>query len=130
MKLGDIRNSITTLPGVGPAAAKLFAKLNVFSVADLLTLYPKQYDDRTKRIGLSAFRSSKVHCAAIVTSHEWFGYGRMKTLKLIICDGEAEAELVAFNRPFLEKRANKTTGNHRKSPPTVTPPSETCSTDT
>ena len=104
MKLGDIRNSITTLPGVGPAAAKLFAKLNVFSVADLLTLYPKQYDDRTKRIGLSAFRSSKVHCAAIVTSHEWFGYGRMKTLKLIICDGEAEAELVAFNRPFLEKQ--------------------------
>ena len=104
MKLGDIRNSITTLPGVGPAAAKLFAKLNVFSVADLLTLYPKQYDDRTKRIELSAFRSSKVHCAAIVTSHEWFGYGRMKTLKLIICDGEAEAELVAFNRPFLEKQ--------------------------
>ena len=104
MKLGDIRNSITTLPGVGPAAAKLFAKLNVFSVADLLALYPKQYDDRTKRIGLSAFRSSKVHCAAIVTSHEWFGYGRMKTLKLIICDGEAEAELVAFNRPFLEKQ--------------------------
>lgn len=104
MKLGDIRNSITTLPGVGPAAAKLFAKLNVFSIADLLTLYPKQYDDRTKRIPLSAFRSSKVHCAALVVSHEWFGYGRMKTLKLIICDGEAEAELVAFNRPFLEKQ--------------------------
>ena len=104
MKLGDIRNSITTLPGVGPAAAKLFAKLNVFSVADLLTLYPKQYDDRTKRTGLSAFRSSKVHCAALVVSHEWFGYGRMKTLKLIISDGEAEAELVAFNRPFLEKQ--------------------------
>ncbi|MGI5107877.1 ATP-dependent DNA helicase RecG [Treponema socranskii] len=104
MKLGDIRNSITSLPGVGPAAAKLFAKLNVFSVADLLTLYPKQYDDRTKRMGFSAFRSSKVHCAALVVSHEWFGYGRMKTLKLIICDGEAEAELVAFNRPFLEKQ--------------------------
>ena len=104
MKLGDIRNSITTLPGVGPAAAKLFAKLNVFSVADLLTLYPKQYDDRTKRTGLSAFRSSKVHCAALVVSHEWFGYGRMKTLKLIISDGEAEAELVAFNRPFWEKQ--------------------------
>ena len=104
MKLGDIRNSITSLPGVGPAAAKLFAKLNVFSVADLLTLYPKQYDDRTKRIPLSAFRSSKVHCAALVVSHEWFGYGRMKTLKLIISDGEAEAELVAFNRPFLEKQ--------------------------
>ncbi|MGI5097174.1 ATP-dependent DNA helicase RecG [Treponema socranskii] len=104
MKLGDIRNSITSLPGVGPAAAKLFAKLNVFSVADLLTLYPKQYDDRTKRIALSAFRSSKVHCAALVVSHEWFGYGRMKTLKLIISDGEAEAELVAFNRPFLEKQ--------------------------
>ena len=104
MKLGDIHNSVTTLPGVGPAAAKLFAKLNVFSVADLLTLYPKQYDDRTRRTPLSAFRSSKVHCTALVTSHEWFGYGRMKTLKLLISDGETEAELVAFNRPFLEKQ--------------------------
>jgi ATP-dependent DNA helicase RecG len=36
VKLCDIKNPVSTLSGVGPAAAKLFAKLNVFTVADLL----------------------------------------------------------------------------------------------
>ncbi len=104
MKLADIKNPVSTLPGIGPAAAKLFAKLNVFTVADLLTFYPKDYEDRTHRVAFSQFRQAKVHCAAVVTGHDWFGYGRMKTLKLLVSDGTMDAELVAFNRPFLEKQ--------------------------
>lgn len=104
MKLADIKNPVSTLPGIGPAAAKLFAKLNVFTVADLLTFYPKDYEDRTRRVAFSQFREAKVHCAAVVTGHDWFGYGRMKTLKLLVSDGTMDAELVAFNRPFLEKQ--------------------------
>ncbi|MCK9170285.1 MAG: ATP-dependent DNA helicase RecG [Treponema sp.] len=104
MKLSDIKNPVSTLPGVGPAAAKLFAKLNVFTAADLLTFYPKDYEDRTRRVAFSLFREAKIHCAAIVTGHDWFGYGRMKTLKLLVSDGTLDAELIAFNRPFLEKQ--------------------------
>ena len=51
MKLVEIKNPITTLSGIGPAAAKLFAKLNIFTVADLLSFYPKNYTiagDRSK----------------------------------------------------------------------------------
>lgn len=104
MKLADIKNPVNTLPGIGPAAAKLFAKLNIFTVSDLLQFYPRDYEDRTHRINLSQFRNGKVHTAAQVVSHDWFGYGRMRTLKLIITDGTGEAELVAFNRPFMEKQ--------------------------
>ena len=104
MKLSDIKNPVSTLPGVGPAAAKLFAKLNIFTVADLLTFYPKDYEDRTHRVMFSRFREAKIHCAAVVTGHDWFGYGRMKTLKLLVSDGTLDAELIAFNRPFLEKQ--------------------------
>jgi ATP-dependent DNA helicase RecG len=104
VKLADIKNPVSTLPGVGPAAAKLFAKLNIFTVADLLTFYPKDYEDRTRRVQLSQFREARIHCAAVVTGHDWFGYGRMKTLKLLISDGTLDAELIAFNRSFLEKQ--------------------------
>ncbi len=104
MKLEDIRIPIGTLNGIGSATAKLFANLNVFTIADLLTLYPRDYDDRTKIVTLSQFRMSpKIHTAAKVIAHQWFGYGRMRTLKIIIDDGTAKAELIAFNRPFLEK---------------------------
>ena len=104
MRLEDIHIPVGSLAGVAPATAKLFASLNVFTIADLLTLYPRDYDDRTKITKLSQFRQNpKIHTVAKVTAHDWFGYGRMKTLKIFINDGSAEAQLIAFNRPFLEK---------------------------
>lgn len=104
MKLEDIRQPVTVLPGVGPAVAKLFAALNVFTVADILTFYPRDYDDRTKLVTLDQFaRTPKIHTVAKVTGHAWFGYGRMKTLKISINDGTMGAQLIAFNRQFLEK---------------------------
>ncbi len=105
MKLAEILNSVSSLAGVGPATATLLANLNIFTVGDLLQFYPRDYEDRTKRLSLmDAFRQkARAHTIAQVIGHEWFGYGRMKTLKLIISDGTLRAELVAFNRAFLEK---------------------------
>src|SRR5574344_86563 len=103
MKTGEIKNTVSTLAGIGPATSSLFAKLNVFTVGDLLRFYPRDFEDRTRRVSLSEFQLyPKVHTIAQVTGHDWFGYGRMKTLKILITDGTASAELVAFNRPFLE----------------------------
>lgn len=103
MKLNQIENAVETLPGIGPATAKLFTKLGIFSVGDLLATYPRSYDDRTKRSPLCNFEFSKVHTICRVTCHDWFGYGSMKTLKIGITDGTANAWLIAFNRPFLQK---------------------------
>lgn len=110
MKISEITNSINTLPKVGPAKAALFAKLNIFTVADLLQFYPRDYEDRTQKISLFECRKAaqvnsqaKAHTIVQVTAHDWFGYGNMKTLKIIVTDGSSSAELVAFNRPWLEK---------------------------
>ena len=103
MKLSDIGTSVETLGGIGPSTARLFARMNIFTVADLLETYPRDYEDRTKKIQLCNFAAGKVHTICKVMSHEWFGYGRMKTLKLAVTDGSANAFLIAFNRPFLAK---------------------------
>lgn len=103
MILSEIGTPVETLPGVGPSTAKLFAKLGIFTIADLLKNYPKSYEDRTHRVFLKDFKLSKVHTICKVTAHEWFGYGKMKTLKIHITDGTANASLIAFNRPFLQK---------------------------
>ena len=104
MKLKENGTSIESLSGVGSAKAKLFARLNIFTIADLLQAFPRDYEDRTKRIPLSKWNEcSKVHTIAKVLSHSYFGYGRMKTLKIIIEDETRTAELIAFNRSFLEK---------------------------
>ena len=83
---------------------KQLANLNVWTIGDLLGYYPRSYKDRTKKVSLSQFETAReVHTIALVTGHEWFGYGRMKTLKILIKDSTARAELICFNRPFLEK---------------------------
>lgn len=103
MILSQIVNTVEDLQGVGPSSAKQFAKLGIFTIADILTRYPKDYEDRTKRVPLADFsKAKKVHTICKVSSHAWFGWGRMKTLKILITDGTAQAELVAFNRPFLQ----------------------------
>ena len=104
MKVSQIKNPVSSISGIGPQLTKCLAKLNVFTVGDLLEYYPRNYDDRTKRIFLKDYSShQKVHTVAKVVSHQWFGYGNMKTLKIIIDDSSATAELICFNRQFLEK---------------------------
>lgn len=104
MILSELGAAVETLSGVGPAAAKKFASLNIFTVADLLSVFPRDYEDRTKRIPLRDYvKFPKVHTICKVTAHQWFCYGKMKTLKIAITDGSANAWLVAFNRDFLEK---------------------------
>ena len=104
MKIADIKNPVSTLSGAGPATAKALSNLNIFTIGDLLSFYPKDYEDRTKRIPLSMFRTAKkIHTAAKVLRHEYFGYGKMRTLKIIIQDQTGAASLIAFNRNFLEQ---------------------------
>ena len=104
MKLKDIKNPISSIHGIGPQQEKFLAKLNIFTVSDLLSFYPKSYDDRTEKISISDFeKHKKVHAICAVQAHQWFGYGKMKTLKLIINDGTGSASLICFNRNFYEK---------------------------
>ena len=44
MKLSD---SIQTLKGVGPKKARLLARLGIVSLEDLLTYYPRSYEDQS-----------------------------------------------------------------------------------
>ncbi len=103
MKLSDIGTAVENLPGVGKSTAALLSKLNIFTVSDLLSFYPRAYEDRTNKIPLSEYKTQKVHTICKVLEHQWFGYGKMRTLKIAITDGKLTAYLIAFNRPFLEK---------------------------
>jgi ATP-dependent DNA helicase RecG len=103
MKLEQIETPVSLLSGVGSATAGVLAKLAIYTIGDLLAHYPRDWDDRTHRVPLASYAAQKVHTIAQVISHVWFGYGKTRTLKIKIADETATAELVAFNRPFLER---------------------------
>lgn len=104
MKVSEILTPVSSITGIGPQLTKTLSKINVFTVGDLLQYYPRDWEDRTKKIPLKDYsKGCKIHTVAKVLKQEWFGYGNMKTLKIIINDGTATAELICFNRGFLEK---------------------------
>ncbi len=105
MKINDIKTPVSSISGVGPQLTKNLSKLNIFTVGDLLQYYPRGYEDRSVKVTLAEYKTHpKIHTVARVMGQEWFGYGRMKTLKILINDGTAPAELICFNRAFLENQ--------------------------
>lgn len=101
--LYELKQPVSVLRGSGPAVSGRLARLGISSIADLLAYYPRDYDDRSALVPFSGFaKNANVYTVATVTAHEWFGFGRSRTLKIIVKDDTSEAALLCFNRPFLE----------------------------
>ena len=104
MFLRELRTPVTELKGAGPAVAAKLARLGIYGAADLLLHAPRDYEDRSRDVPLAAFAAGPVNCLVEVMAHDWFGFGRNRTLKLWIeDDAGTRAALVCFNRPFMER---------------------------
>ena len=44
----DLNKEIKYIKGVGPARAQLLNKLGIFNLQDLITYFPRDYEDRSK----------------------------------------------------------------------------------
>ena len=44
----DLLEDVKFVKGVGPNRVKLLNKLNIYTVEDLITYYPREYEDRSK----------------------------------------------------------------------------------
>ena len=104
MFLGELKLPVTRLKGAGPAIAGALARLGITDVGSLLRHYPRDWEDRSQHIPLKDWESGQVCTEVEVLAKDWFGFGRMKTLKIYVEDETARACLVCFNRPFLEKQ--------------------------
>ncbi|MFO8044159.1 MAG: ATP-dependent DNA helicase RecG [Alkalispirochaeta sp.] len=104
MLFHELTDSLEHLPGVGPKRAALLTRLGLRTVADLLALLPRRYEDRSRVVTLveaAAHGEGVVHVTVI--DHEHFLRGRQKTLKLVIQDESSTGSLVCFGRNFLAR---------------------------
>ncbi|MDR2766889.1 MAG: DEAD/DEAH box helicase, partial [Treponema sp.] len=103
MFLRELLDPIEKIKGAGPAASRILAAAGITGVGQLLSRYPRDYEDRSRAVPLRDWRGGPVCTTARVIAHDWFGFGAMKTLKVYIEDSGDRACLVCFNRPFLQK---------------------------
>ena len=102
--MARLTDPITILKGIGPAKAKLFANLNIFTLGDLICHFPRGYEDRTKLVTISQLEPDVPACfKAMVmntprTSHIRKG---LDLTKVQVADHTARLNLTFFNNRFV-----------------------------
>lgn len=93
--------SLTTLKGVGEAQAKKFAVLGIKTIADLVTYYPRRYDDYSVTTPVGKLRPGKVTVQVTISqvSGRYVRRG-MHITEAIGTDASGSVRLVWFNQPY------------------------------
>jgi len=93
---------LTKLKYVSDVRAKLFNKLGVFCVEDLLKLYPRDYLDLTHTDNLfNARHNDVILTLAEVLSVENNRYARRPYVKTMCRQGENIFQIIWFNQPYV-----------------------------
>ncbi len=102
MLLRAYRQDVEAIRGVGPVLRSRLARLGIHNIAQLLSHYPREYQDRRQRDPLSAAgHKERISALVRVRSRAWIGRGNRKTLKVTVADDSAEASLLCFGRGYL-----------------------------
>ena len=102
-----LSQDIKFLKGVGPNRAKtLGEELKVFTVRDLLYIFPFKYIDRSVIYTIRELRDDMPYVQIVghITDMETEGEGRKHRLKAIFTDGTGFVDIVWFNAfKYIEK---------------------------
>ncbi len=99
MRLSD---SVQYIKGVGPVLAQKLLRLGIRTVEDLISFYPKRYQDWTKVTPMEDIRPEEeaVVYGEIVGMREVHPRRQMSILNVMISDGTGSVVLTYFNQPW------------------------------
>ena len=105
--MAKLSDPITILKGVGPAKAKQFENLNIFTLRDLICHFPRGYEDRTRLLTISQLEVDTPACfKAMVMSHPRTNHIRkgLDITKVQVADHTARLNLTFFNNKYAAEQ--------------------------
>lgn len=106
----DIKESITCLKGIGPKHAKTLEKLEIRTIEDFLSYYPRTYQDRSNCIDIAELQEGEISLIRgkiTLIVRGGYGYGKKRNLKVLVSDRSGSIEIIFFNASYLEKTINR-----------------------
>ena len=103
----DLNQSIQYIKGVGPQRATLLQKLNIYTLEDLITYFPRDYEDRSKTKSIAdLINGEEVTIEAKVVSEVNINRIRknMTVLKTIVEDNTGRCTITWFNQTYLKNK--------------------------
>ena len=100
---------IKALAGVGPRRAALLNKIGVYEAEDLLTLYPRRYEDRTNVLPIDEVNMHRGEAVSIVATvlepaEERRIYGGRTLTRVTVGDDSGVMTLTYFNNPYIKDK--------------------------
>ena len=104
MMVSDLKKEVQYLKGVGPRRAKLFARLGVETVEDLLYFFPRDYQDRRRITPLGRLKEGETYTVrgrvlgtALIPTRK----GK-NIFRLVLGDDSGRLAASWFNQPYLK----------------------------
>lgn len=100
----DIQTNIQFLKGVGEVRAQLFSKLGVDTIGDLLSFYPRSYEDWSRPLLISEAAVGEIFCIkgrVSFTPSVHRAAGGTLLVKTMVTDGRAFMNLIFFNNKYV-----------------------------
>jgi len=105
----SVNTDILSLKGIGEKTAKLFYKLNIHTIGDLLRFYPRDYDQieqLTEIAGLVPEKRQLIK-AQIIKNPTEKKAGRFTIVNTVAADATGVVSLTFFNMPYIKKTLQK-----------------------
>ncbi|MBO5177955.1 MAG: ATP-dependent DNA helicase RecG [Lachnospiraceae bacterium] len=102
----QISDCIDSVKGIGDKTRALFEKLNVNTVGQLLTYYPRDYETFSGPAPIASLREGNVGVveASVSRISETRVGGRINILTCVAADPSGSITLTWFNQPYLKKQ--------------------------
>ncbi len=103
----ELNASIKYLKGVGEKRAAMLAKLGIFTLWDLLTFYPRTYEDWSKITSIKDAPMNETVCIRAIVGapcREARIRKGMTLYKTEVTDGEMLLDITFFNNPYSAKK--------------------------
>ena len=100
-----LNSSIKFVKGIGEARAKLFEKLGIFTVRDLLFYLPRTLEDRSETKSISELFDGETVCvkASLASGIKTYRSARRVTVtQATVSDGKNLMKVTWFNAPFIK----------------------------
>lgn len=98
-------DGIQQLKGIGEKTTKLFHKLNIYTISDLLSFYPRDYDKFQEVIPVAQINTDKI-CAVrarLIGSIQVKKIRNLVISNAIISDPTGNIQVTFFNMPYMSK---------------------------
>lgn len=101
---------VSALKGIGEKTGKLFGKLGVITIDDLLSYYPRAYDVYNEPVSIGQLKEQTVMSVESVLSKppDLLRTGKIQMVSAVIRDLTGTLQLAWFNMPYM--RANVKSG--------------------